>query len=189
MEDDVDWDVNIHDIMSTLSRQMRDNSLRLDPPSEYEKETAPYGLDWDVLWLGHCLHEPNPSRMDLLTKYHDPNAPKRDQMRPTDVEDFKEFGIELGEDDQTRILIPTFKPICTMGYAVTRLGAQRLLYNIGYRGLGGPVDLEILEAHAKGQLAGYTVIPPIFNAWRVGGGKDSVRIPFLLTIHSFDSNK
>ena len=43
LEDDVDWDVNIHDIFEELSRQLRKNKLRRTKMTEEERKTAPYG--------------------------------------------------------------------------------------------------------------------------------------------------
>ena len=43
LEDDVDWDVNIHDIFEELSRQMRKGKLRQTTMTEEEQLTAPYG--------------------------------------------------------------------------------------------------------------------------------------------------
>jgi hypothetical protein len=43
LEDDVDWDVNIHDIFEELSRQMRKGKLQQTAMTEQEKLTAPYG--------------------------------------------------------------------------------------------------------------------------------------------------
>jgi GR25 family glycosyltransferase involved in LPS biosynthesis len=43
LEDDVDWDVNIHDIFEELSRQMRKGKLQQTAMTEEEQLTAPYG--------------------------------------------------------------------------------------------------------------------------------------------------
>ena len=40
-------------------------------------------------------------------------------------------------------------PACTTGYAITRDGARKLLYNIGYLGPTDPVDLQILQLCAR----------------------------------------
>lgn len=43
MEDDLDWDVNIHDVMHRLATQMRTGGLRNTKMSKYEESSAPYG--------------------------------------------------------------------------------------------------------------------------------------------------
>jgi hypothetical protein len=40
-------------------------------------------------------------------------------------------------------------PACTTGYAITRNGARKLLYNIGYLGPTDPVDLQLLQLCAR----------------------------------------
>ncbi|KAL7270472.1 hypothetical protein RUND412_006826 [Rhizina undulata] len=174
LEDDIDWDVDVHQIFETLSVEMRKGPFRLHPPSAHEDATAPYGLDWDVLWVGQCLHNPNPSRLDLYHPYHDPSAPFRNQTRKEDIEDMeKNFGLQVWKDSQRRVLSPAYDPTCTMGYAITRKGAEHLMYHVGYHGLDNPVDNAMAQRFKDGGLRGYVVVPPIFNMWRVGGGKDS----------------
>ncbi|KAK9465387.1 hypothetical protein V1512DRAFT_242100 [Lipomyces arxii] len=172
LEDDIDWDVKIHEIFATLSEKLQHNPLRLDTPTERERMAAPYGLDWDVLMVGQCKDVSNPNRLDLSFSYHDSNGPYekqiaelfRSQMRKlTDKEDL----------NRQRIITPTWEPVCTMGYAITRVGAMRLLTNLSYLGLHAAVDTEIGNHMKAGNLRGYTVTPPIFNAWRVSGWKDT----------------
>jgi GR25 family glycosyltransferase involved in LPS biosynthesis len=43
LEDDADWDVNIHEIFQELSVQMRKGELRKAAASDHEKRSAPYG--------------------------------------------------------------------------------------------------------------------------------------------------
>jgi hypothetical protein len=44
LEDDADWDMEIHEIMGHLSQQMRKQGLRSTRPSEHELRVAPYGI-------------------------------------------------------------------------------------------------------------------------------------------------
>ncbi|KAK9242142.1 hypothetical protein V1506DRAFT_563142 [Lipomyces tetrasporus] len=64
-----------------------------------------------------------------------------------------------------------------MGYAITRRGAQRLLLNLSYLSLRGPVDMDMMWKLQEGKVRGYSVTPPLFSAWRVGGQKDSDNKP------------
>ncbi len=43
LEDDVDWDVNVHEVFQELSAQMRKGKLRKERASEHEIRNAPYG--------------------------------------------------------------------------------------------------------------------------------------------------
>lgn len=48
LEADVDWDVRIKAQLAAVSAHLPNTTA-----------TAPYGLDWDVMWLGHCAHRGN----------------------------------------------------------------------------------------------------------------------------------
>jgi hypothetical protein len=61
-----------------------------------------------------------------------------------------------------------------MGYGLTRMGAMRMLYQIGgWKPFGYPVDNEIAWRTSAGVLSGYTLSPPVITSWRVGGSQDS----------------
>ncbi|KAK7203586.1 hypothetical protein BZA70DRAFT_312241 [Myxozyma melibiosi] len=173
LEDDVDWDINIHEIMEHLSLEMQNNPLRLDPQTEREREAAPYGLDWDFLFLGHCLDSANPDRNDLFHMYKDNNMPERESQIHEMKDMERRFGLSEQQISEYRTLSPTWFPACTMSYAITRRGAQRLLMWLSYMGLNAPVDNDIAFKAQSGHLHGYDLNPPPFGAWRVQGSKDS----------------
>ncbi|KAK9242965.1 hypothetical protein V1506DRAFT_463847 [Lipomyces tetrasporus] len=173
LEDDIDWDKNIHQIFQDLSVQMQNNKLRLDPPTDHERTSAPYGLDWDILLMGQCLDMANPQRLDLVQVYDDPNVPSRKDTQEVFLKQMEDLGVAGDDVGKKRLLSPAYGPACTMGYAVTRRGAQRLLLNLSYMGLRGPVDNDMAWTLQDGKIRGYTVTPPLFTAWRVGGQKDS----------------
>ena len=61
-----------------------------------------------------------------------------------------------------------------MGYGISRMGAMRMLYQIGgWRPFGYPVDNELAWRTSEGVISGYTMMPPAFTSWRVGGSQDS----------------
>jgi hypothetical protein len=84
-------------------------------------------------------------------------------------------------------------PACTTGYAVTRTGAHRLLYNLGYLGPQAPVDLQLLALCARESLPNHLrverlpniqpnaerdlrtiwIAPPLISSWVIGTGPDS----------------
>jgi|HubBroStandDraft_4_1064222.scaffolds.fasta_scaffold244438_1 hypothetical protein len=43
LEDDADWDVEVHNIFQEFSLQMLKGELRSQPASAHEKSVAPYG--------------------------------------------------------------------------------------------------------------------------------------------------
>ncbi|KAK9350904.1 hypothetical protein V1505DRAFT_381669 [Lipomyces doorenjongii] len=173
IEDDIDWDKNIHQVFQDLSLQMQNNTLRLVPPTDHERTSAPYGLDWDVLIMGQCHDEAHPQRHDLVQIYDDPNVPSMADTEQIFLKQMHSFGLRANNVGKKRLLSPAYGPFCTMGYAVTRRGAQRLLLNLGYLSLRGPVDMDMMWKLQEGKLRGYSVTPPLLSAWRVGGQKDS----------------
>lgn len=55
IEDDVDWDVDIRAQMRLVSDAVRAYTGVAEGEGEGDQTTtAPYGEEWDVLWLGHC---------------------------------------------------------------------------------------------------------------------------------------
>lgn len=113
---------------------------------------------------------PRPSHVT----YNDPNAPGRANMTDMFRKELEGWGVRVKADTHKRVLAPSWYPICTIGYAVTQLGAQRLLYNVGgVKPIGSPVDLAMNDQVKRGFLRGYTVVPPLFTAWKTGGLLDS----------------
>ncbi|KAK9326709.1 hypothetical protein V1520DRAFT_372565 [Lipomyces starkeyi] len=146
LEDDLDWNPNLKRTMETLSIQMQDSNIRQTSPSDYERENAPYGLDWDVLYLGSWRHGGHPDFSDIFQK--------------------------LG---RKRVLAPAYSTLKTTAYAITRRGAQRLLFLLSYIGdlKHGDVDQDITRLFQEGRLRGYSLTPPAFSQFKVGGTKDS----------------
>ncbi|KAK9357766.1 hypothetical protein V1504DRAFT_32580 [Lipomyces starkeyi] len=173
IEDDIDWDKNVHQIFQDLSYQMQNSTLRLVPPTDHEQTSAPYGLDWDVLIMGQCYDSAHPKRLDLVHVYDDPNVPSRKDTEQAFLNQMESLGVKGNDVGKKRLISPAYGPICTMGYAITRRGAQRLLLNLSYLSLRGPVDMDMMWTLQEGKLRGYSVTPPPFAAWRVGGQKDS----------------
>ncbi|KAK9367933.1 hypothetical protein V1509DRAFT_624834 [Lipomyces kononenkoae] len=172
LEDDADFDVNVHQIFQRISMQMQHNSLRVEPPTEREIEAAPYGLDWDVMYLGQCSDYAGP-RKDLSMVFDDPDAPQRARTHEHFVAMMQSLGVYGKAIGKTRVISPSYGPVCTLAYAITRRGAQRLLLNFSYLGLSTAVDVDILNKLQDGSIRGYTVTPPPFSSFRLNNEKDS----------------
>ncbi|KAF2794435.1 glycosyltransferase family 25 protein [Melanomma pulvis-pyrius CBS 109.77] len=176
IEDDVDWDTNIKEIMGTLNWQLRyNNTIRWgkDNVQKGWKEECPYGCDWDELFVGHCGGKPNRNRLDLHQVIAEPHGPKIETIMPWAKKEMTTLW-NLTESEGIRVIAPTWEPICLMGYGLSRMGAMRMLYQIGgWRPFGHPVDNEIAWRTSEGSLSGYTMMPPAFVSWRVGGSQDS----------------
>ena len=73
MEDDLDWDLAIKDQLLLFAQKLplipESQFEPLSRASKYETPNAPYGLDWDILWLGTCMRPDAPP--DAIS-YDDP---------------------------------------------------------------------------------------------------------------------
>ncbi|KAH0592834.1 hypothetical protein MHUMG1_09479 [Metarhizium humberi] len=174
LEDDADWDVEIHDIFQTLSVQMRKGELRKRKATKYEINHAPYGLDWDLLYIGTCWDIPNGENRPKHQVYNDRFSPNSTEMTDSFRKELKDWGVDLANNTRVRVLAPSWYSVCTIGYALTNRGAQKLLYTIGNReSMGAPIDLAMIDKVQKGYLDALTVIPPLVTPWKTGRVSDS----------------
>ncbi|KAK9321819.1 hypothetical protein V1517DRAFT_277168 [Lipomyces orientalis] len=188
-EDDLDWDPNIKDTMERLSLQMQNSKIRLQPPSDYERMNAPYGLDWDVLYVGSHKHGGNPDLKDSAQAWDDPDVPglkgvggmgKGGILYALRLAGLSDFDIE-----KKRMLTPSYTTEKNTAYAITRQGAARLLFLLSYIGdlKAGDVDQDMTRLFIEGRLKGYTLTPPAFSQFKVGGSKDSDNIKVGKTVN------
>ncbi|KAK9366984.1 hypothetical protein V1509DRAFT_627878 [Lipomyces kononenkoae] len=181
-EDDLDWNPNIKDTLETLSLQMQNSKIRVSEPSDYERANAPYGLDWDILYLGSWRHGTHPDFQDVAMIWDDPDLPDggvfRGGSKFSNGAALRNFGLTEEEMGKKRVLSPSYYTLKTTAYAITRLGAQRLLFLLSYVGnlKHGDIDQDITRLFAEGKLRGYTLTPPAFSQFKVGGTKDSDNI-------------
>jgi len=54
IEDDADWDIHIHEAVPRIQQAVRGLTHTGSKAEVKEAAEMPYGLSWDVLWLGHC---------------------------------------------------------------------------------------------------------------------------------------
>jgi hypothetical protein len=59
------------------------------------------------------------------------------------------------------------------GYAITRAGAHKLLYTLGYLGPADAVDIQILNMCSRRELRTVWVVPPLIGAWKLHWAFDS----------------
>jgi len=167
LEDDADFSVSIREIMEGVSEKLQ--------VATGAKNGETYGLvngnSWDLLIVGSCLHdlpdkEKNPKAAKMIQAWEDPHAPSSDS--------FLSF-LPESQTKRVRILSPSLGAVCTQGYAVTREGAMRLLYNVGGPGkmLDAAVDLVMAAQMKAGLLKGYLVLPNVIGQWRNGDWRDT----------------
>ena len=121
----------------------------------------PYGLDWDVLWLGHCGFD------------FQENAPKLSVQDDT-VLSASSMRAVLGQNayrdiaPHTRWIAAPAAPMCTFAYAVTLRGAEKLLERRNHGGQG--MDFSTSVA-CHGVLQCVATLPEVFHHHKkVGGG-------------------
>lgn len=196
VEDDVDWDIHVRDVFTELSHNLAQQTLFPSLSPRSNQTIAPYGkgivrrrfvtchvvlanlfptkgLDWDILYVGSAWDIPNEENRPPHLLYHDPFAPTRDQTGGSYVNELEGWGAKVTNTSRHRLVAPSWYPVSTIGYAVTKKGAQKLLYNLGYKGFGSPIDLAMIDLIKKGVVDSYTIIPPIVTRFRTGGAKDS----------------
>ena len=127
-----------------------------------------------MLTLGHCYGGGEegppaakfPKAAKIVEAWEDPHAPALGILSSF---------LPSSWSRRIRVLRPTYAPFCTTGYAVTKMGAMRLLYNIG--GPGGvlemPVDMVMAERFKAGLLKGYVTLPNLIGQWKWGDWRDT----------------
>lgn len=171
LEDDVDWDVRIrrqlrdfalsaHALIQPLQGspgsyadptypRPSDGSPRTVPdmpfdglPATIPPRSSPYGDGWDVLWLGHCGMQ-FPSEDDMarpvgrVVQHNDATVPEKKHLWGLNTP----FTLHDRYPDHTRAVHHVQEGVCTLGYAVSQRGAQRLLYDVGLKGVTDAFDI------------------------------------------------
>ncbi|KAL9617990.1 MAG: hypothetical protein Q9160_007238 [Pyrenula sp. 1 TL-2023] len=159
-EADADWDVRFKDQLSLMAENM--------PSGD---EAAPYGLDWDMIWLGVSGNAWDRSLLKpAMALWKDDSLPTVDVMGGFVKDTYAAYGIQ---GDGWRVMAPAHSTICTAAFAVTYAGAYRILYELGYNELHGPTDLELSRLGRDGKLEAMVVIPPLIGQYRTGSAGDS----------------
>jgi hypothetical protein len=125
------------------------------------------------MFVGSCWDIPNGENRPRHQTYKDPYAPNREELSGAFIVEMEGWGEEVTNSTRQRIIAPSWYPVCLVGYAVTRKGAQKLIYNSGLRGFSAPIDLLVIDLIQKGILKSYTVIPPLFSPINPKGPSDS----------------
>ena len=163
LEDDQDWDVRIHD----QARRLAIGSRHVQGVAEDMPTHSAYGDDWDVLWIGHCGETMNKEEDGgTYIMGEDPTVPN--------VEDIKNDRGEFPFQDfpsHSRFVQKAVSPLCTLAYAVSYRGAQKILYEMSLLGSAAPFDIEMraFVAMKKSDGVSISVTPSIFNSYHGRG--------------------
>lgn len=138
LEDDADWDVNIKAQLREFARGI--HSLKGD--IKVSKQ-APYGTDWDLLWIGGCSSGPHANETQFYAIPDDPTVP-RVERRGTWLGPLDSWK-DVFPEDSTRFIYRAQEGCCTYGYAVTIRGAQKILTALAIDHIEAPVDNAMSE--------------------------------------------
>lgn len=118
LEDDSDWDVSLKDQLADVATGSRYISGTPKAPR------SPYGDDWDLLWLGHCSAQQDPSDTRRFVIENDATVPP-----PNHRVNFNKVPAlnEMGYDNTTRIVFRAHDGVCLYSYALSYRGAQKVL--------------------------------------------------------------
>ncbi|KAL5041765.1 hypothetical protein BDW71DRAFT_191185 [Aspergillus fruticulosus] len=162
LEDDVDWDLSIREQMVGVAEAVRRLTKTAD--STADSTAAPYGLSWDVLWVGLCAETWD---RGFETQFIDDET-----VIPAD----RYVGLGKAPVDRLpsgqRAVFYSGAPICTFAYALTREGARNVLLDVG-AGKDEAFDISLMNGCRERNLTCISVLPELFRHYipsdKVGG--------------------
>ena len=177
IEDDVDWDVRLKLLLRdfalsshALLHTRNTVNLNFDRlPSTPVPRESPYGDGWDVLWLGHCGMK-LPTESALVIHENDVTVPETQHLRSWDINEPTPL---QGYSKHTRVVMHQKEGTCSLAYAVSQLGARRILYSLGLRRLDDAFDLMLRKwcegIDGEGPHVCLGVLPQLFDHHRRKG--------------------
>ncbi|MCJ1259563.1 hypothetical protein MMC24_007402 [Lignoscripta atroalba] len=154
IEDDSDWDLSIRQQTLPLATAIRNLT---SPNITASTSPGPYGLAWDLLWIGHCGDNwrDSPSQ----TTYPDPTL--------IPASSYRGFYHD-GMPPATRLVHYSTAPVCSFAYAVTRHGAQKII-DWAADERTGAYDLQLGQGCFYKHLTCLTSNPELIHHHREGG--------------------
>lgn len=146
MEDDADWDVAIKTQLQSFALAVRS----LQGKTTNEPTASPYGDDWDILWLAHCGIECRTDIPFFLT----PNDPTI--LPPHHFLPYWREPPPVGRPDHTRLTCSTSDGVCSIAYAVSYRGAQKILaaLSVNPSGIAEEIDIGAQFDVSLGRMCG-----------------------------------
>jgi len=159
MEDDADWDIGLRTQMPQIAKAVR-NLTHFEVDQEGSRY-PPYGLNWDILWLGHCGDSIPFDRTPI--QLEDPTVPPY-------VNSWEK--IISPNPNHIRWIHHSAGPICTYAYALRDISAKRILERDDH-GIE-PFDVWLHLRCKSGEFLCITINPELFHHHEVAGDKDSL---------------
>jgi hypothetical protein len=136
--------------------------------------TSPYGDGWDMLWIGHCgMHFPFPDNKVMpkarVIRMNDKTVAPKKHLWTLNMP----FTLKEKYPEHTRAIHHVQEGVCSLGYAVSRQGARKLLQNLA---LMPPTDgYDILMrffcegSRGRSKNMCITTQPSLFHHHRIAG--------------------
>jgi GR25 family glycosyltransferase involved in LPS biosynthesis len=159
LEDDVDWSVQIREQTRKVAKAI------VELTEQKAGLETPYGLDWDVIWMGHCGDPPEFKKVRHVT-YKDPTVPPFEKYRNIN----KHVITQLKQG--RRAVHFSVGPICTWAYAVSANGAHKLLAE-ALEGRDDAYDLMLMNKCKSEKLRCITVNMELFDQYIPAEGEQS----------------
>lgn len=159
MEDDVDWDVRIRSQMKPLSDAMRSLDTLGTANETSLHGSTPYGLDWDLLWIGNCGENVVPSVEDGDMR----SWPDGSVVTVDKYVGFSHNALEHLPYGH-RAVVRGMGPICTFAYAVTRAGAEKI-YEQAITGNSEAFDTRLSQMCHKRTINCRAVAPELMHEY------------------------
>lgn len=170
-------DVRIKAQMAAFSRGVAANPLRNKTNNPVDAH-HPYGMDWDTLHLGPAyVRIPKEPYRSMKSIYFDADRTKEPgcpgNLWTKDLYCWDPLLKRYEVPADSRVILPTYDISGLPALAVTYTGAQRILYQLSWVELKTTLDWSITGLTMHGKLTGWTVVPPFFTQYKVGGDHDS----------------
>ncbi|OJJ47380.1 hypothetical protein ASPZODRAFT_1947666 [Penicilliopsis zonata CBS 506.65] len=164
IEDDADWDVSLKTQLQSFAHAVR--ALQ-----GADEAISPYGDAWDVLWMGHCgitCAEQAPYFM----ADSDPTV-----LPPSHFLPYWRDGPSIERAADSRIICPVSDGVCMPFYAVSAVGARRLLSALsvspadvaGVVDSGAQIDVALGRICGSGFLRCFAPYPSLTGGYRAAG--------------------
>jgi hypothetical protein len=175
MEDDADWDVSLKTQLQSFAIAVRalqsTNPVSNTHPNSHSH--SPYGSDWDILWLGHCGIECNPSEPSYLTP-NDPTIPPPHHFLPYWRDEPPQH-----RANTSRLTCTITDGVCSLLYAVSLRGAQRVLSALSVNpshlaadiDTGAQFDVSLGRLCGSGYLKCFAPYPALTGGYRPAEAK------------------
>ena len=157
LEDDVDWSTEIREQTGKVAEGV------LELTGQQAGVDTPYGLDWDIIWMGHCGDPPDFE--------HKPQVSWDDKtvLPLDDYENIDRHVITQLREGQRAVHFSS-SPICTWAYAVSAEGARKVLAEAS-EGHAGAFDLLMMDGCKTERLKCITVNIELFDDYHPAEGE------------------